>query len=120
MADFGTRKPSFNTRREKTAAGVGRRETMLSHEVIVNNNPRAVVCTKNGSWAQVVIYALMRVMRRGIGNAVDEPVWSEDHCGARLPGVLRAVMRNLDRTDVCPASKPKVRLHLSKGCTVDA
>ncbi|KAG1436444.1 hypothetical protein G6F57_020663 [Rhizopus arrhizus] len=62
----------------------------------------------------------MRVMRRGIGNAVDEPVWSQDHCGARLPGVLRAVMRNLDRTDVCPASKPKVRLHLSKGCTVDA
>ena len=92
----------------------------LVPEVVVDRNARPVVRTKNGKSTQVAVDALVRVMRGGIGDAVNEPVRSENSCSAGFPGMPGAMMWNLDRTDVCPALGPKVRLHLSEDCAVDA
>lgn len=97
-----------------------RRATALMLKVVIDNHARLEVGPKNGEPHQVVLYALMRVLGGDIWDAVYESVGIEARCSARHPGVSRAMMRNLYRTDVIPSHFSKVRLHLSKGCAVDA
>lgn len=88
--------------------------------MVVNYDPDTVVRAVHKEPGEVIVYGLVRVMCRSVRDAVNEAVRAEGGRRTRLPRVPRSVVRNLDRTDVCPSHRAEVRLHLCKGWHVNA